>query len=54
MVSSADNTARGFLPMTGGGLAAGLDAFSSKVLKPKYESATNNKCTNLADDECKC
>ena len=38
MVSSADNTARGFLPMTGGGLAAGLDAFSSKVLKPKYES----------------
>ena len=38
MVSSADNTARGFLPMTGGGLAAGLDAFSSKVLKTKYES----------------
>ena len=33
MVSSADNTARGFLPMTGGGLAAGQDA---KVLKSKY------------------
>ena len=33
MVSSADNTARGFLPMTGGGLAAGQDALSSKVLK---------------------
>ena len=39
MVSSADNTARVFLPMTGGGLSAGLDAFSSKVLQPNYESA---------------
>ena len=38
MVSSADDIARGFLSMTGGGLAAGLDAFSSKVLKTKNES----------------
>ena len=36
MVSSADDIARGFL--SGGGLAAGLDAFSSKNLKPKNES----------------
>ena len=33
MVSSADNTARGFLPVTEGSLAAGQDALSSQVLK---------------------
>ena len=33
MVSSADNTASGFLPVTEGGLAAGQDAISSQVLK---------------------
>ena len=42
MVSSADDIARGFLSMTGGGLAAGLDAFSSKVLKTKNESEQCN------------
>ena len=43
MVSSADNTARGFLPVTGGGLAAGQDAFSSKILKSKYSSKLLNE-----------
>ena len=33
MVSSADDTARGFLPVTEGGLAAGQDARSSQVFK---------------------
>jgi len=33
MVSSTDNTARGFLPVTEGSLAAGQDAISSQVLK---------------------
>ena len=33
MVSSNDNTARGFLPVAVGGLAAGQDALSSNVLK---------------------
>ena len=38
MVSSADNTARGFLSVTGGGLAAGQDATSSNVLTVKSQS----------------
>ena len=38
MVSSADDIARGFL--SGGGLAAGLGATSSKSLKTKNESNT--------------
>ena len=38
MVSSADKTARGFLPVTGGGLAAGQDALSSNVLKTNNSS----------------
>ena len=33
MVSSAENTARGFLPVTEGGLAAGQGVISSQVLK---------------------
>ena len=33
MVSSADNTARGFLPVTEGSLAAGQDAISSQVFE---------------------
>ena len=40
MVSSADDIARGFL--SGGGLAAGLVAISSKSLKPKYCSVLTN------------
>ena len=39
-VSSADDIARGFL--SGGGLAAGLVAISSKNLKPKYSSGGFN------------
>ena len=39
MVSSADNTARGFLPVTGGGLAAGQDASSINVLREKNVSS---------------
>ena len=39
MVSSADDIARGFL--SGGGLAAGLVAISSKNLKPKDSSNIN-------------
>ena len=40
MVSSADDIARGFL--SGGGLAAGLGAISSKSLKPKNNSSTQS------------
>jgi len=39
-VSSADDIARGFL--SGGGLAAGLVAISSKNLKPKDSKKTLN------------
>ena len=45
MVSSADDIARGVL--SGGGLAAGLVAISSKNLKPKDSSFYKNQhgCT---------
>ena len=38
MVSSTDNNARGFLPVTRGDLAAGKDVLSSQVLKNNNSS----------------
>ena len=48
MVSSADDIARGVL--SGGGLAAGLVAISSKNLKPKYSSSLLLHQKKASDD----